>query len=193
MEDINHPEYGPDRDAQANVFVFWEAFPSYVREFFLKAFSQKAISNPGARPTELNWLQCLVRFRSEILRCQCGVEVLTENGKPTVCSRCRTKINVPFRLSFTGINYSIPGVPDSRIYRCQLGPCNANEALLPVGRVLANKSNPKQLGIRNLTEKYWDAETPSGKAKKVLPQDVVPLKEGIQLVIESEKIIIEEN
>jgi hypothetical protein len=193
MQDISHPEYGPDRNAQPNVFVFWEALPSYMKDFFLKAFSQKAISNPGARPTELNWLQCLVRFRSEILRCQCGAEVLTENGNPTTCSRCKTKLRVPFRLSFTGSNYSIPGVPDSRIYRCQLGPCNANEALSPVGRVLANKSNPSQLGIRNLTEKYWDAETPSGKDKKVLPKDVVPLKGGIKLAIESEKIIIEEN
>lgn len=193
MQDISHPEYGPDRNAQPNVFVFWEALPSYIKDFFLKAFSQKAISNPGARPTELNWLQCLVRFRSEILRCQCGAEVLTENGNPTTCSRCKTKLRVPFRLSFTGSNYSIPGVPDSRIYRCQLGPCNANEALSPVGRVLANKSNPSQLGIRNLTEKYWDAETPSGKDKKVLPKDVVPLKGGIKLAIESEKIIIEEN
>lgn len=193
MDDVNHPEYGPDRDNQANVFIFWEALPSYMKEFFLKAFSQKAISNPGARPTELSWLQYLVRFRSEILRCQCGVEVLTENGKPTVCSRCKTKLRVPFRISFTGSNYSIPGVPDSRIYRCQLGPCNANEALSPVGKVLAHKSNPGQLGIRNLTEKYWDAETPSGKDKKVLPKDVVPLKGGIKLAIESEKIIIEEN
>lgn len=193
MEDINHPEYGPDPAAQKNVFMFWEALPSYMKEFFLKAFSQKAISNPGARPTELNWIQCLVRFRSEILRCQCGVEVLTENGQSTVCSRCKNKIHIPFRLSFTGSNYSIPGVPDSRIYRCQLGPCNANEALFPVGRVLANKTNPNQLGIRNLTEKYWDAETPSGKGKKVLPKDVVPLKGGIKLAIESEKIIIEEN
>ncbi|MBQ5344645.1 MAG: hypothetical protein J6F33_05555 [Acidaminococcaceae bacterium] len=193
MDDIKHPEYGPDPDVQKNVFRIWGALPTYVRDLFSKAFSQKAISSPGARPTELKWLETLVRFRSEILRCQCGVEVLTENGKPIVCSRCNNKINVPFRLSFTGSNYSIPGVPDSRIYRCQLGPCNANEALNPVGRVLANKANPNQLGIRNLTEKYWDAETPSGRGKKVMPKDVVPLKNGIKLVIESEKIIIEEN
>lgn len=193
MDDVSHPKYGPNPDAQKNVFIFWEALPSYVKEFFLQAFSQKAIANPGARPTELSWLQMLVRFRSEIIRCECGVEVLTEDGRPTVCSRCRMKINVPFKLSFTGSSYSIPGVPDSRIYRCQLGPCNASEALNPVGRVLANKSDPSRLGIRNLTERYWDAETPSGKGKKVLPKDIVPLKNGIKLLIESEKIIIEEN
>ena len=62
-----------------------------------------------------------------------------------------------------------------------------------MGRVLANKANPNQLGIRNLTQKYWNAETPSGKDRKVAPQEIVPLKDGIKLLIESEKIIIENN
>ena len=84
-------------------------------------------------------------------------------------------------------------MPDSRIYRCQLGPCNANEALTPVGRVLANKSNPNQLGIRNMTHKYWNAETSSGKDRKVAPKENVPLKNGMKLWIESETITIEDN
>lgn len=193
MEDINHPKYGPDSVVQKNVFHLWEALPTYMKDFFLNAFSQKAIKNPSARPTELSWLQVLVRFRSEIIRCQCGVEILTENGESTLCSNCKRQINIPYRLSFTGCNYKIPGMPDSRIYRCQLGPCNANEALTPVGRVLANKSNPDQLGIRNLTQKYWNAETPSGKDRKVAPQEIVPLKNGIKLWIESEIITIEDN
>ena len=193
MEDINHPKYGPDKDTQKNVFRLWDALPTYMKDCFLNAFSQKAIKNPGARPTELSWLQVLVRFRSEIIRCQCGVEILTENGESTVCSTCKRKIHIPYRLSFTGCNYKIPGMPDSRIYRCQLGPCNANEALIPVGRVLANKSKPSLLGIRNLTQKYWNAETPSGKDRKVAPQEIVPLKNGIKLWIESETITIEDN
>ena len=193
MEDINHPEYGPDKDAQKNAFVFWEALPSYMKKFFLSAFSQKAIKNPETRPTELSWLQVLVRFRSEILKCQCGIEILTENGESTICSKCKRKIDIPYRLSFTGCNYKIPGMPDSRIYRCQLGPCNANEALMPIGRVLANKANPDLLGVRNLTQKYWNAETPGGKDRKVAPQEIVPLRNGIKLFIESEIITIEDN
>src|SRR5699024_8276920 len=56
MEDINHPKYGPDSVAQKNVFRLWDALPTYMKDFFLNAFSQKAIKNPGARPTELSWL-----------------------------------------------------------------------------------------------------------------------------------------
>ena len=193
MEDVNHPLYGPDRDVQKNVFVVWDALPDYVKEVFLEAFSQKAISNPGARPAELRWIEMLVRFRSDILRCQCGAEIPSKDGLPTVCGNCRRKIQVPFQLCFSGNGYSIPGVPDSRIYRCQVGTCNANEALNPVGRVLANTSNPGLLGIRNLTEQFWNAETPSGKKRKVLSQEIVPLKNGIKLFIGTETITIKEN
>lgn len=193
MEDVNHPEFGPDPFVQANATKLWNALPGYMKDLFLKAFSQEAIADPGARPTELQWIQHLVRFRSGILRCRCGAEVPTEDGEPATCSRCNTSIRVPFRLTFTANAYSIPGIPDSRIYRCQLGTCNADNALMPVGRVLAKKSDPKQVGIRNLTDTYWNAETPSGKLKKVMPEEVVPLKNGIKLLVESEKIVINEN
>ena len=100
MDDINHPKYGPDPAAQRNVFKFWDALPIYMKDFFLNAFSQKAIKNPGARPTELSWLQVLVRFRSEIIRCQCGVEILTENGESTTCSKCKRQdlYSISFKL-----------------------------------------------------------------------------------------------
>lgn len=193
MDDVNHPKYGPDRNEQKNVFKFWDVLPNHIKEFFLNAFSQKAIKNPGARPTEISWIQLLVRFRSEIIRCQCGADIFIKNGESTVCSKCKKQMHIPYCLNLTGCDYKVPGVPDSRIYRCQLGSCNAKEALNPVGRVLANQANPNQFGIRNLTQKYWNAETPSGKDRKVAPQEIVPLISGIKLFVESETIIIEDN
>ena len=58
---------------------------------------------------------------------------------------------------------------------------------------MANKANPDLLGVRNLTQKYWNAETPGGKDRKVAPQEIVPLRNGIKLFIESEIITIEDN
>ena len=84
-------------------------------------------------------------------------------------------------------------MPDSRIYRCQLGVCRADEALKPMGRVIAKKDNPGMLGVRNLSDKSWNAVTPSGKAKHVMPDEIVPLKDGISFVIGDEKICIKSN
>ena len=49
------------------------------------------------------------------------------------------------------------------------------------------------LGIKNLSEKSWNATTPSGKSKKVMPGDIIPLKDGIVFEINDQKIKIESN
>lgn len=189
--DPTNRENGPHPIVHKNVNIVWPCLPKYMQDLFLKAFSQKALANPNARPKELEWIQNLVRFRSEIVRCSCGNEVFTQDGKPCVCEKCHEKIKVPFRLEFS--DYSIPGMPDSRIYRCQLGVCRADEALKPMGRVIAKKDNPGMLGVRNLSDKSWNAVTPSGKAKHVMPDEIVPLKDGISFVIGDEKICIKSN
>ena len=182
---------GPHPIVHKNVNIVWPCLPKYMQDLFLKAFSQKALSNPNARPKELEWIQNLVRFRSEIVQCSCGNEVFTQDGKPCVCEKCHKKIKIPFRLEFN--DYSIPGMPDSRIYRCQLGVCRTDEALNPMGRVIAKKDNPGMLGVRNLSNRSWNAFTPSGKAKHVMPDEVIPLKDGISFVIGDGKINIKSN
>lgn len=191
--------FDPDDDANKaekiinkNAITVWGVLPEYVKALFLKAFSQKALlENPNARPIELEWVKALVRFRSEIVACDCGNEIFTEQGRPCACDFCGQKADVPFRLEFR--NYSIPGIADSRIYQCQLGTCRADEALTPFGRVIAKPDNPKMLGIRNLSKNAWKAVTPSGKEKKVLPNEVIPLIDGITFEIGNETIKITAN
>lgn len=189
--DPNDKSNAPDPKIHKNMKVVWPCLPEYMREIFLKAFDQKAMTNPNARPKELDWINCLVRFRSEIVQCQCGNEIFTEDGAACACESCRRKANIPFRLVFS--EYAIPGIAGSRIYRCQLGTCNANDALNPVGQVLTNKNDPSLLGIKNMSDKSWNATTPSGKAKRVMPGDVIPLKAGITFTINEETIKIESN
>lgn len=190
MDKANH-DNAPDPRVQKNVLVIWPCLPDYVQDLFQKAFSSTAIQNPNARPTELDWINTLVRFRSEIVRCQCGNEVFTQGGVPCRCERCKKKLEIPFRLEFA--QYSIPGLPDSRIYRCQLGPCDAEEALNPMGRVLAKKDDPTKLGIRNLSKRSWNAVTSAGVPRKVAPDEVIPLKDGIQFTINEETVTIKTN
>ena len=190
MDKTNH-DNAPDPRVQKNVLVIWPCLPDYVQELFQKAFSSTAIQNPNARPTELDWINTLVRFRSEIVRCQCGNEVFTQGGLPCLCESCKKKLEIPFRLEFA--QYSIPGLPDSRIYRCQLGPCYAEEALNPMGRVLAKKNDPTVLGIRNMSNRSWNAFTSVGVPRMVAPDEVIPLKDGIQFEYNGTTVIIRKN
>ena len=100
-------------------------------------------------------------------------------------------VNIPFRLELE--DYSIPAVRNSRIYRCQLGICNESDALGPVAQVVEKADQPGVYGLRNRSGHRWDAVTSKGAARKVGADEVVPVKDGIQLTINDAKIVMKAN
>lgn len=180
--DKENKDNAPDPFIHKNVCMIWKLLPDYMQERFYKAFSQEALYNPNARPKEVNWIKDLVRFRSDIIPCSCGNEVFRQEGKPCRCEKCGNVIKIPYRLKLQ--DYDMPGIAGNRIYRCQLGPCNVDDALTPIGEVVAKKSDPSVLGLRNLSGKSWNVVTPSGKAKRVTPEEGVPLKNGISFTVD---------
>lgn len=190
MMDPNDSSNGPHPVIHKNSLAIWPCLPEYVQKIFLDAFSQKAFQNPNVRPKEIDWLNVLTRFRSDIVQCCCGNEVFTQQGEDCKCDVCGKDVKIPFKLELS--NYSIPAVKGSRLYRCQLGVCDASEALNPVASVL-QKEDSGILGIKNKYGKRWDAVTTKGIAKKVAPDEVIPLKDGIKFTVENETIVIKEN
>ena len=188
--DPNDNSNGPHPVVHKNSIVVWPCLPDYMQKIFLSAFSEKAFQKPSARPKEVDWLNVLTRFRSEIVACQCGNEIFTQQGKPCKCEECGRKADIPFKLQLSG--YSIPAIKDSRIYRCQLGVCDEKDALTPVAHVVEKKDSGA-LGIRNKSGKRWDAITTKGAARKVAPDEVIPLKDGITFNIGDESITIKDN
>ena len=188
--DPNDKSNGPHSVVHKNSIVVWPCLPDYIQKIFLTAFSQRAFQKPSARPREVDWLNVLTRFRSEIVACQCGNEIFTQQGEPCKCEKCGCKANIPFKFMLSG--YSIPAIKDSRIYRCQLGVCDEKDALTPVAHVV-EKRDSGALGIRNKGGKRWDAVTTKGTARKVAPDEVIPLKDGIVFNIGDESIVIKAN
>ena len=186
--DPNNPNR-PSEIVHKKSIDIWKRFPNYMKEIFLQAFSQDSIKNPDRRPSEIDWLKVLTRFRSEIVDCSCGYEIFTENGKSCVCKNCNKKIQIPFRLVLN--DYAIPAIKNSRIYSCQIGIEDYN-ALAPVASIVPTKDTG-ELHIWNKTKDTWDAITPTGKSKKVVPENKIPLKNGIKFIVNGQEIKIEEN
>jgi len=191
MMDPTDDSNGPHPVVHRNSIAVWPCLPDYIQKIFLDAFSQKSLQKPSARPREIDWLNVLTRFRSEIVPCSCGNEIFTQQGEPCKCEECGAPAKIPFRLVFSG--YSIPAIKDSRIYRCQLGVCDEDKALSPVAHVLEKRDAPGILGIKNKSGKRWDAVTSKGEIRKVAPDDVIPLKDGITFTIDDETITIKSN
>ena len=191
MMDPNDKGNAPHPVVHKNSITMWKCLPDYMRQIFTTAFSQQALNRPAARPKEIDWLKVLTRFRSEIVPCSCGNEVFTQNGASCRCDGCRKPITILHRLELS--EYSIPAIKDTRIYRCQLGVCDAKEALDPMAHILEKSDAPGVFGIRNKTPRHWDAITSKGVARKVAPDEVIPVKPGITFKIEGNQIVIKAN
>lgn len=166
----------------------WDIMPDYIKETFIKAFSQQAIRDPQRRLIELEWLEVLVRFRSDIASCSCGDEIFINNASTTKCDRCGKPKVVNHVIQLP--RYSATALKGTRIYRCQLGMCNQDDALNPVALVVAKDSDPSVLGLKNMTKDIWTAHTPSGNIRQVKPQEVIPFKSGITVEVFGKKIIL---
>lgn len=187
--DPNDKSNGPVSNIHRNIIERWSYMPQYLKDAFLNAFSQEALKNPSRRLRELDWISVLVRFRSDIVRCNCGNEVFVQNASSTKCDICGKMVEVKHKITLPG--YSITAAKGTRVYRCQLGLCNIDDALTPVASVVAKDNDPNILGFKNMTPDILLAKTPSGKEKQVPSKSVVPFKSGIEIDAFDKKIILE--
>lgn len=168
----------PIKGVHNNVLRRWSYLPDYIRDAFLKAFSKEAINDPNRRVLDMDWLKVLTRFQSDIVRCpHCDNEIFIKDVSDTECDRCHRVYKVEHSLKLH--DYAVTAARNTRVYRCQLGICKADEALDPVALVIEKNHDPHNLGLKNMTKNVLLGITPSGKRNQVQPGQGVPLRTGI--------------
>lgn len=160
-----------------NVLNTWKYLPSYIQDIYYKAFSKDGLHEPNKRPQEFEWLEALTRFRSDIIKCQCGCENFADNAKVGNCDGCAKPVAPLVTIELP--KYNIPAFPGSRVYRCQLSTCNATEALDIIAKIVPSKSDPTKYGLKNVWNLSLTATTTKGEKREVKPSNVVPVKSGI--------------
>ena len=188
--DPGNKDNRPVKGVHNNVLKRWDYMPQYIRDTFIRAFSQEAIRNPERRVDDLEWLKVLMRFQSDIVRCpHCGNEIFISDTSDTKCDNCSKKYHVANTMKL--YEYTVTVARNNRVYRCQMGLCNADEALTLIGRIIAKDNEPDMLGFKNMTNDVITGITPSGKIKKVMPGEVIPVKAGITIKAYGGSITIE--
>ncbi len=170
--DEEHP--GTASDAVA---ARWAALPDYLQKKFRRAFSKDFFADPGLRMREIQWIRDLVRYRSELVPCDCGAIVHVQHGKKSQCPQCggSPRITLGFRFK----EYAVPVFEGLCIYQCQLGNCQTAAALQPIGRVVAMHGDPEKLVLYNLTGKTWIVTKPGGAIARINVDEVLPLVDGL--------------
>lgn len=172
----------PDEVIQKHFILMWNIIPDYVREEFVCAFRKLTLKNERRRPFEVEFLRAFARFRSSILTCECGNEIVN-NKSELICGNCGMQLQLKYSINFD--RYSIVAQPGVRLYKCQfyygLASAPPGHELNPAMLVVGDKYDCNIMGIKNVSSVDFVGETPSGKIKIIHPGMVVPLKKRISI------------
>ncbi len=168
-----------------NAVLIWSCLPKYMREAFQTAFSREAlIDNPQKRTREIDWINLFVRFQSDIVRCdKCNNEVFMKNYSGTACDNCGKPVRIQNTILLKTLDYEIPAVKGTKIYRCQLGICNPDVALDPIGMVQPDEDDSSRYWLTNYSSWIWEVTTTKGKRVLIEPDDSVPVRAGLEVKI----------
>lgn len=103
------------------------------------------------RRLESEWLEILMRLRTDLITCSCGSDSFVDYSGNGVCS-CGKKIRVPLILDIN--NIKVPVYPGVKLYRYHTSDTSEDYKTV-TGVVVRSKNNPKQLGLYNKSGSIW--------------------------------------
>lgn len=171
----------PITGTEQNLKLFWPVYPPYLRDMFIRAFSQDVMQKRASRVQEIEWMDVFYRMRAELGTCPyCGGESFYMESGASVCPCCNRSIPaVPYSLKI-GM-FQLPLFSGMKL-PSWIVDFRRNDLPETVGEVVVNPNNPNQYGIRNLTEEAWSAHSASsGTAYTIEPGRSIPLKEQTKI------------
>lgn len=165
----------PVRGVHNNIIKFWKIMPDYIREAFTYSFTT-GLFQPEKRLIEKQWLELLVRLRSDICACTCGAQGFISGSERdpdgrVVCP-CGNHYQPPLALHMG--RQRILLFDGAKLF-------GDNVELL--GEVVRNKLNPSLWGLKNLSSEEWSCTLPNQQEKQIAPGSAAPIFNGTKITI----------
>ena len=164
-----------------NACTMWKFFPSFLKKFFQRAFSQECLFNRSRRPLEQQWLSVLMRLKSSIVRCPyCGEELFLESDRETKCFLCNNSFKVAGYLSFNNrqnIEVTVPVFKNALLYNWHMNL--KSEDFLSEEAIVLERHG--RFGLKNNSQYSWEIETPTHKHFLKNPGEVLTLGAGFKI------------
>lgn len=169
----------PVRGVHANALRFWWMYPKFVRDMFTDALSKDAMSGNTPRPTDNDWQICFTKLRDCIVKCPCVSETFLDLSGDSLCINCGLKIPKPPVLH-TQNRYAVVLFPGIKLYRCHTDR-DSDDYREVTGEVIRNPKNPAIWGLRNISDKTWNAKAKDGSVKQIGKNDVLVITRTEQI------------
>ena len=171
--DTNDESNRPVRGVHCNVIRIWNLYPQFVRDMFIKAFSQECMKGESARPTDNEWQIMFTKLRDCIIKCPCGGETFLNLDEPeTACLNCGAMIPTPPVL--VSKKYRVALFPGKKIYLCHTND-DSDVYNVETGKIVRNQNHPNVWGLKNTSGEEWKVTVKDGS--------VLPLPDGKVVVV----------
>lgn len=169
-----------------NALAFWPIYPQFLRDLFVRAFTE-GISDPvHGRIREGEWRAAMIRLRDSILYCfHCSVENFYDAERlgrdargPGACWNCRRCLQLPFRIRI-GKNVVMLN-HDTRLYSHHVDDACLYDFSSPIAAVTRHPLHPDVWGLKNLSEESWSFRMAADpRPQTVEPQRSLTLQSGV--------------
>lgn len=168
--DPNDKSNMPVRGVHCNVLRLWNLYPQFVRDKFIKAFSQECLCGSTPRLTDNDWQITFTRLRDSIIKCPCGGETFLDlEAAESICINCGTKIPRPPLLLTK--KYKVALFPGNKLYRCHTDD-ESDDFTRIDGQIIRSQNRSDIWGLRNLSNDEWHVTLNDG-SENIIPRGKV--------------------
>ncbi|OQX19036.1 MAG: serine/threonine protein kinase [Desulfobacteraceae bacterium IS3] len=180
--DANRPLLG----CHDNAILYWQIYPQFLRETFIKSFTDGIRDPQNGRVRESEWRAVMARLRDSILYCgNCGAEnfydidLLKQKNRLNPCWSCQKIIQIPPRLRIEKhvimLNYN------SQLFPHHIDPQKLYDFSKPIAAVNQHPKDPNIWGLKNLSDEKWVITLADGSVKDVEPGQNLTLAKGTEI------------
>jgi DNA-binding helix-hairpin-helix protein with protein kinase domain len=171
---------------QDNALIFWNFYPGYVRDIFVRAFVS-GLYDPTTRPGENEWRSLFTRMRDQIYYCDhCGTEnFLPDSGNlpgalpNQECWSCHEPLPSPLRMRLA--QHAVVLNQDTLLFAHHLDANRRNDFSQIMAEMAPHPTRRDVWGLKNVAAVTWNSFSSTGASVVVPSGRSVILMPGLRV------------
>lgn len=158
---------------QDNPLIFWPIYPQFLRDLFIRSFTEGLRDPQYGRVRESEWRSAMVHLRNSIFYCSyCDIQNFYDinalkraGGAPPLCWKCKKPVQLPFRMRVGDSVIMLNR--DTKLYPHHIDTHRRWDFSQPVAEVTAHPVDRTRWGLKNLSQEKWVLVKPDGSMQDV--------------------------
>jgi DNA-binding helix-hairpin-helix protein with protein kinase domain len=175
------PEFHP------NPLACWPIYPVFVRELFIRSFTDGLRDPIHGRVSENEWRTAMVRLRDSILHCpRCRAEnfydadtLKATGGRHPTCWNCKAQVPLPLRIRVG--DHIVVLRRGTKLFPHHVDPRQRGNFSAPVAEIQEHPTTAGVLGLANVSGQPWRWLMWNGETEEIDPGTTCRLQDGMTL------------